>query len=837
MSQATMVCTTDCVEKPIRFCLERVGKFIGLHPWWFIIVPLALAASLGWGFCFLEDRKSNDIVQQFTPIDGRAKTEKHFYKAFFPSNKEEFSSLRLNTDGVYGSLIFTSETDVLSVGALEEILHVDATVKGISIRHGEEEFAYSDVCAKVNQHCHPNSLLEILDYNANNITVVNLTFPVHHHFKMGQVPLEHLLGQVDVDSNTVVQSARAVRLFYYLQEVNDTLEDAWLNEFVHLLTNVTTNVTQVSYFTSLSRQQEFEKSTKSVTHLFAITYFIAILFSVLSCIRLDNVRNKMWVAGLGVISTGLAVLSSFGFLLILNVPFVITVASSPFLILGIGIDDMFIMISCWQQTNVHDSVEDRMAATYREAAISITITTLTDVLAFFLSYSNPFRSVQSFCLYAGTAILFCYLYNITFFGACLALNGKREEGNRHWLTCMKLPEDCPPGASTAYIACCVGGAYNRESGTEEEHLMQKFFRKHYGPLLTTFWAKAMVIILYVVYVSISIYGCTTIKEGIDLKNLAVDQSYIVRYYEDEKEYFGHYGPNVMLAVNGTFPYWENAERKRLEYCIDKFQNLSFVRNQSPSWLHSFEHYAEKMNITISSDVEFKKHLKTFLREHPTLRSDVSITNDNIDASRLFLQTANVPSEKIMLESLRKTADDCQISLVVYHPAFIYYDQYAVIMNNTIQTVCVATMVMLVISLILIPNPVCALWVAFTIALVIVGVAGFMALLGINLDSISMINLIISIGFSVDFSAHISYTFVSSTKPSVNEKVVDALSHLGFPILQGALSTIVGVVVLSASVSYIFRTFFTIMSLVILFGLLHGIAFMPVFLTFSQFCRM
>jgi len=42
----------------------------------------------------------------------------------------------------------------------------------------------------------------------------------------------------------------------------------------------------------------------------------------------------VWVASLGVFSTAQAVLSSFGLLLLMNVPFVITVASSPFLILG-----------------------------------------------------------------------------------------------------------------------------------------------------------------------------------------------------------------------------------------------------------------------------------------------------------------------------------------------------------------------------------------------------------------------------------------------------------------------------------------------------------------------
>lgn len=499
---------------------------------------------------------------------------------------------------------------------------------------------------------------------------------------------------------------------------------------------------------------------------------------------------------------------------------------------GIGIDDMFIMISCWQQTNVHDSVEDRMAATYREAAISITITTLTDVLAFYLSYSSPFHSVQSFCLYAGTAVVFCYLFNVTFFGACLALNGQREGGNRHWLTCMRVPEDRPPGASKGYAVCCVGGTFNHVTGTEEEHLMQAFFRKHYGPCLTTVWAKAVVTVLYVAYISISIYGCTTIQEGIDLKNLAVDQSYVVRYYEDEKQYFDHYGPNVMLAVNGTFPYWEKTERAQLETCIKEFQELPFVRDVS-SWLHSFEHHAKENLFNISSEAEFKERLHPFLRQHPNLKLDVGI--DSTDASRFFLQTARLPSEKTLLESLRRTAQHCQIPLVVYHPAFIYYDQYVVIGTNTIQTVGVATLVMLVVALLLIPSPICAMWVAFAIESVVVGVVGFMALLGINLDSISMINLVISIGFSVDFSAHISYTFVSSAETVANKKAVEALSRLGYPILQGALSTMLGVVVLSASVSYIFRTFFIIMFLVILFGLLHGIVFIPVFLTFSRFC--
>ncbi|KAK2901238.1 hypothetical protein Q8A67_009353 [Cirrhinus molitorella] len=329
-------CITDCIEKPIRLCFESVGKFVGLHPWWFVILPLALSTGLGGGLYFLNDLKSNDIVEQFTPKNGRAKVEKRYFQETFPQIDSQFSIIRLNTDGVFASLIFSSQTNILSVAALEEIIRIDGEVRGITAIHDAQQFVFSDICATVNGTCSSNMMLDALNYNASNFHFVSITYPEY-------------------------------------------------------------------------------------------------CYSELNCIHMGN-------------------------------------------IIRIGIDDMFIMISSWQRTNIQDPVPKRMADTYREAAVSITITTLTDVLAFYLSYGNPFGSVQSFCLYAGTAILFCYFYNITFFGACLALNGRREGANRHWLTCMKVPEEVPPGRSKVYTLCCVGGSYDHNTGTEEEHPMTLFFR-------------------------------------------------------------------------------------------------------------------------------------------------------------------------------------------------------------------------------------------------------------------------------------------------------------------------------------------------------------------------
>ncbi|XP_008637546.1 PREDICTED: patched domain-containing protein 3 [Corvus brachyrhynchos] len=596
---------------------------------------------------------------------------------------------------------------------------------------------------------------------------------------------------------------------------------------------------EVTYFTSLSRQQEFEGNTKSVIPLFSVTYFLTITFAVISCLRLSCIRNNIWLASCGVLSSGLAVLSSFGLMLFCGVPFVVTVANAPFLILGVGVDDMFIMIASWEQSSrkkEKSSVKSLLAETYAEAALSVTITTLTDVLAFFIGTWTAFPSVRSFCLYTGTAFVFCYVYTMTFFGAVLVLNHKREQENRHWLTCMRVGvgEDQAEN-SCLYNACCIGSCSRQPSQPEGEHPMSIFFKKYYGPFITNKWIKLLVVLLYGAYLGGSVYGCTQIREGIDLRNLANDDSYVIPYYDDDEKYFSTYGPRVMVVITESVDYWNETVRLGIESCAQNLENISYVdKNLSESWLRVYTELAKRGLININSKTDFFNNLPVLFKFRPSFEWDINKTQDAIEASRFFIQTVNVTSavdEKNLLNQLREAAEQCSIPLKVYHPAFIYYDQYLVIVQNTVQNVAVAAGAMLVVSLLLIPNPLCCLWVTFAIASVIVGVAGFMTFWNVNLDSISMINLVICIGFSVDFSAHISYAFVASGESSANKRAIEALSLLGYPVLQGAVSTILGVVVLAAANTYIFRTFFKIMFLVILFGALHGLVFIPVFLTF------
>ncbi|XP_034985734.2 patched domain-containing protein 3-like [Zootoca vivipara] len=846
-------CHTDCVERPLSRALRSFGAYVGAHPWPFLLAPMALTVGLGMGFMMLKSREANDIEGEYTPVGGPAKAERCFIQKYFPTDDaRRFSPQRLSTEGSFATFIAVASTSggsdsVLTKAAFTELLELDSAVRAMAA--GEQKQTFEDLCARWNNTClSPNPLITAVEGDAAAIETLlpSLTFPLYQsHVFLGYFLGDVVLGPGNGTARPVL-AARAMRLVYFFQEDGALQREdskVWIETFLKripvVLGTMNLHFTRVTYFSSESRQKEFGKITKKVIPLVSVTYFLTIFFSIVSCARMDCVRTKIWIGIFGVMSAGLSVISSFGLLLFCGMPFVITAANSPFLILGVGVDDMFILVSCWQQTEVKKGVPERMADTYARAAVSVTITTLTDVLAFYIGVESSLVSIQSFCVYTGTAFVFCYIYNLTFLGAVLALNGRREESNKHWLTFKKVMDKPQESKSPMYNRCCIGGAFDESTGTETEHPMYGFFRNHYAPFLMHTRTKLAVVVLYLTYLVSSVYGCSQLKEGINVRNLAVDRSYVVAYYDSEEKYFTEYGPRLMVAVTESIPYWNSSVRADLENCMQLFEKSSYVdKRLSESWLRTYEMVAKGASLNLDDHTSFMTNLKTLFQANPDYEWDVNISATEILASRFFIQTVNVTTavhEKNLLNEMRELAEDCEVPLIVYHPAFIYFDQFAVIMEYTIQNVLIAAGAMLVISLLLIPNPLCSLWVTFTIASVFVGVTGFMALWNVNLDSISMINLVICIGFSVDFSAHISYAFVSSEKPKVNDKAVDALYRLGFPILQAAVSTIVGILVLPMSSTYIFRTFFKIMFLVIFFGSLHGLVFLPVFLTFFAFC--
>lgn len=116
---------------------------------------------------------------------------------------------------------------------------------------------------------------------------------------------------------------------------------------------------------------------------------------------------------------------------------------------GIGMDDSFVLLAAWRRTDTKLSVMDRLGETYAEAAVSVTITSLTNFISFWIGAITPFPSVRIFCIYTATAVLFTYIYQVTFFGGCMAISGIAEKRRLHAMFCVPT---MPKSLASQYIS-------------------------------------------------------------------------------------------------------------------------------------------------------------------------------------------------------------------------------------------------------------------------------------------------------------------------------------------------------------------------------------------------
>ena len=134
----------------------------------------------------------------------------------------------------------------------------------------------------------------------------------------------------------------------------------------------------------------------------------------------------------------------------------------------------------------------------------------------------------------------------------------------------------------------------------------------------------------------------------------------------------------------------------------------------------------------------------------------------------------------------------QVQARVYNSYFLYTDQYLTIFDQTIQCILVTGLVVVVVSLLLLPDSLAATCAVLSIMSTLLGTLGFMSLWGIVLDGITLINLIMCIGFSVDFTAHFCYYYIdiknhhqqqSGGNKAASSLVENTLMAVKKPILQ------------------------------------------------------
>lgn len=159
------------------------------------------------------------------------------------------------------------------------------------------------------------------------------------------------------------------------------------------------------------------------------------------------VHNRFMLGLSGIFVVICSLVISIGVTLFFDYPLsMISAEVVPFLLLAIGVDNMFIIVRAEKEVSERvEKVEERVALAIKEVGPSIFTAAFCESLAFFIGMLTKVPALESFCLVAGIGVLADFLLQITFFLAALTLDAKRINDNRaDMLPCCRLREKKHP---------------------------------------------------------------------------------------------------------------------------------------------------------------------------------------------------------------------------------------------------------------------------------------------------------------------------------------------------------------------------------------------------------
>ncbi|MFH4984129.1 hypothetical protein AB6A40_010838 [Gnathostoma spinigerum] len=261
---------------------------------------------------------------------------------------------------------------------------------------------------------------------------------------------------------------------------------------------------------------------------------------------------------------------------------------------------------------------------------------------------------------------------------------------------------------------------------------------------------------------------------------------------------------------------------------------------------SFEKHVEDpmstSNISESSITYRDEDLKLFLEwpEYDHWNLFIRLDEKSGTLSKFMFTTAyhgdnlqDIAERGILLDRWRKTLekyrDDLNIS--AFHDDAHFIDLIENMPTDTWQSVLGTLVCMAVICFIFLYDTFTVVVVSLAILSIMTGIIGNASWMGLALEPIMMSAMLISMGFSIDIPAHVSYHYNSADAHhegpiTVEERLRFCLAAVGLPALQAASSTMLCLTGLLLVPLYMAQVFVKMMASCITLCLIHGLLIMP-----------
>ncbi|KAK6738691.1 hypothetical protein RB195_020666 [Necator americanus] len=652
-------------------------------------------------------------------------------------------------------------------------------------------------------------------------------------------------------------------------------------------------------------------------------YVLMVIYAAFTQARIDGrwlaIKSNVALSFVGVVLVTYSSICGLGVTTALGIHFnVATTQIVPFLSLGLGIDDMFLLLHNYDEI-IHTARRDEMGILLKETGMSVMVTSINNILAFCAGYILPIPALRSFCSQTAVLLAFNLISLMFIFPAFIGLDLRRlRAGRRDLVYCgpgvsesekeEKNSEGIPSNAdltNPAYVE-----AFTRD---QPWYTVGGFLTNYYIPALKNPFVKSLVLLTTLSGIGFGLYGMYSSTLGLELADVLPENTAPAAFMRAREKYFSFYPMFAVLRgktidIPNQQPLIEEYRETlgNTKYIVKANGNLQpYWMSMVRTWLESLDTALEKelragnLDAITGKPVKGKEkpapealiarrlvcsyghnynctgrvgHIK--MVENGIIRPE-SFYNYltgwyNVDNMMYYVSQASFqpappvwhmgpaetvvpPARKLlysqipfyqtnltdtpaivdMIEEVRAVCEQYTTKGLSNFPsgiAFTFWEQYLFLRWNLFCAICIIAFAVFAVISIMMFNPWAAAMVMVIVVIVTIELGGFMGILGVKMNPISAVTLICAVGIGVEFTAHVVLAFLTSLG-SVEDRLESCLQHMFVPVFHGAISTLLGIVMLVFSeFDFVIKYFFVVMSTLVVLAVFNGLCLLPVLLT-------
>ncbi|KAJ1371361.1 hypothetical protein KIN20_033303 [Parelaphostrongylus tenuis] len=859
--------------RPLERFFYVYGDFITRHPWPFIIVPLTLTIISSYGMLWFHSQ--DDIWDIYAPLNALSRVEEKGLLPFEYASASHHYRMQILVTRKDHSNLLTNE-------ALDELYDIQKFItENMTASNGIQTFNYTAICGV---YCQDNNgviiafLRTALATRGTSMSI-RLSFPNAEAFQK-RVFLGYSLGDLTFydDQPDEIREARLL-ILHFMVDTSLPNGKRLAADFESKLRRVFAALSESSndfLFSLLSREREIEEQRKititSIPYL-GVTVIVLVLFMFLTLIDFPLYRSQYMESLVGIISPAMALWTSCGVLFWIGFPFTNILTVVPFLVVTIGVDDAFLLLAGWRQSTKGAPLEQRMAESVSISGASITVTSITDVFCFAIGLFSNLPVVRLFCLFTTAALFVDFVYQLTFFTAVMSFIVRRQHNfdqkvNKHKVQNKASPAGrCNGGA--VFSITIPGFSIPVTKKTSTQTRLEIFV-----DWLHSKTAKSLIMLVFLTHIVISACLASQVNTDFDMENLYLEESPLTDISRRMQDFVLRESFVVNFAVQPMPDFTNETVRMEFEEMVEKLEripNFGAGPNSTVLWTRDYSSdiaFWDGDEDFWTPDVLLKNYYDYGLEEKFITIKKNKNGEDVIDGFYFVIVYRNMSSfldVQHLMEQRRAIIASYPLFHVLSHHPFekVPTESAASAPYNFLQTAVSAVVLMSVVVLLFVMNWEAIISVVISITSICLGIVAYLHLWGVRLDAVSLISILMSVGFSVDYSAHVCYHYFAhanehkhehtehtvsttdsfrsgSTNHSMNsstssqssmkeqsmQRVLRTLRGVGWPVIQSGLSTIIGLFPLIFVQAYVVAVFWKTVFLVGALGMFHALLLLP-----------